>query len=503
MTLLKLIDGITVRKMFQTTYGHMVVTQDLEINRVQYDSRRVAHGDVFVAIRGTAADGHAFVQDAVNRGAIAVVVEDDAALPDSFYLHAGVAKIVVPDSRQALAQMAARYYDYPSRKLTMVGVTGTNGKTTTAHLIRSIVEHSGRRSGLIGTIEYKIGDEATPATHTTPESLELNELLDRMVRATCSVAVMEVSSHALHQHRVDGLDFAAAVFTNLTQDHLDYHGSMENYFNAKRILFERLSPSASAVINVDDDWGKRIPTFTDAKVLSYGIDQFAGVRAKNVSLSMGSTAFTIVHDDERTEIVSPLIGRFNVSNIVAAFATGLALGIPKNTLRNAIHHTGVVRGRFEQIQCPGGWTVVIDYAHTPDALEKALIAVHDVMKASGSRGRVIAVFGCGGNRDQTKRPRMAAIATRLSDVTIVTSDNPRNEDPESIIDEAMTGVQQGATVQRESDRSRAITSALEQARRGDVILIAGKGHEDYQIIGDRKIPFSDREVVEEFLRTRT
>lgn len=500
MTLSKLLEGVVVRKMFQTMYGHMVVTHDVEVRQIQYDSRKVGKGDAFVALRGTAADGAGYIPDAINGGARVVVMENDGAVSDSFFMHTGVVKIIVPDSRIALAQMSANYYGRPADRMLMIGVTGTNGKTTTTHLLRACLEAGGRRTGLIGTISYRIGDRELPATHTTPESLELNSLLADMVSAGCSSAVMEVSSHALAQHRVEGIPFRAAVFTNLTQDHLDYHGTMEDYFGAKKILFDRSAPDSWSVVNADDPWGKRLLESAAGRKMSYAISAAADVHAANVSLSMRGTRLDIVCGHEETAVESILIGRFNVSNILAAFAAGIAVGIPAATLAEAIRTAPPVRGRFEPVASPRGWTAIIDYAHTPDALEKALGAVHDVFESAG-RGRIITVFGCGGNRDRTKRPKMAAIAAGLSDLTIITSDNPRHEDPDAIIDEIMQGVLPGRAVEREPDRRKAIVKALDLAHPGDVVLIAGKGHEDYQVIGDRKIHFSDREEVEEYLRT--
>jgi len=500
MLLSKLLEGVTVSKIFQTLYGQMVITQDIQINRVQYDSRKVAKGDLFVAIRGSESDGHDYVSRAVENGARVVVVENDAAVPDSFFMHAGVVKIVVPDSRAALARLSARYFNEPAGKLNMIGITGTNGKTTTSHLIKSILESSGSKTGLVGTIEYRIGQEVIPATHTTPESLELNELLARMVEAGCSSAVMEVSSHALHQHRVEGLDFKVAVFTNLTQDHLDYHGTMEEYFNAKKILFEKLGKDSWAVVNADDTWGRRIIKSTASKTVTYGINPGADFQARDLSLSVRGARFTVSGRGEDTQIVTSMIGRFNVSNILAAFATGACLGIPEVRMREAIKNTDSVRGRFEKIASPRGWTAVIDYAHTPDALEKALKAIRDVFGSGERGGRIITLFGCGGNRDRTKRPVMGRIASELSDVVIVTSDNPRRENAELIIDEITAGIPVGSQFHREADRKLAVHMALESAGPGDVILIAGKGHEDYQVIGDRKVHFSDKDTVEEFIR---
>lgn len=498
MVLSKLLEGVRVSKMFQTLYGKMVVTHDVEVRNIQYDSRQVERGDMFVAIRGVASDGHRHVFDAIAAGAKVVLIENETSLPDSYFMHTGVVKIVVPDTRIALAGVSANYYSRPSDQLVMVGVTGTNGKTTTTHLIRQLLEADGKRSGMIGTIDYCIGEELIPATHTTPESLELNGLMRKMVDRDCKAAVMEVSSHALHQHRVEGINFAAAVFTNLTQDHLDYHGTMENYFEAKKQLFTNLSSEGWAIVNADDLWGARIAATAKAQILTYGVNQQADVRAKDLVLSMNGSALTVLHQSEETHLESQLVGRFNVSNILAAFATGIALGVPKSKMQSAIQSMPPVKGRFEPILSNRGWTAIVDYAHTPDALEKALAAVRDVISAK-KQGRVITVFGCGGNRDRTKRPVMAAVALRLSDLTIVTSDNPRHEDPERIIDEVMTEVPENSAVRRETDRKSAIILALSLAQPGDVILVAGKGHENYQILGDKKLHFSDREVIEEYL----
>jgi UDP-N-acetylmuramoyl-L-alanyl-D-glutamate--2,6-diaminopimelate ligase len=498
MTLTEILKGVTVSKIFQMAYGHSVVSEEVIVPAIQYDSRKVEQNDMFVAVKGTSTDGHNFITTAIANGAKVVVVENDSSLPDYYFLHTAVVKIVVPNSRIALAQIAKNYFKDPSSKLLMVGITGTNGKTTTSHLVKSVLEAADKRTGLIGTIEYAIGDQMIPATHTTPESLELNGLFSRMVNARCTAAVMEVSSHALCQYRVHGVNFDVVVFTNLTQDHLDYHRSMDEYFNAKALLFKNLLPSARAVINADDPWGRKIPSITPARVLTFGIQADTDIRAENVVLTINGIQCDILHDGEKTEINSKLIGRFNVSNILAAFGAGIALGIPKNTIRDALNNLTSVRGRFERLSSPDGWTVVIDYAHTPDALEKALHAIHDVFDGNRS-GKIITLFGCGGNRDRSKRPAMAHIATSLSDITILTSDNPRYEDPESIIDEAMIGVTMGADVRRQVDRRKAIIMALESARSGDVVLIAGKGHEEYQVVGDQKISFSDRAVVEEYL----
>jgi UDP-N-acetylmuramoyl-L-alanyl-D-glutamate--2,6-diaminopimelate ligase len=499
MRLGELLAGVQVSKLFETTYGHSAITHEVQVHQLQYDSRKVRRGDCFVAMRGSGTDGHQFVKSAIEQGASVVVLEQDSALSDYYFLHAGVVKIVVPNTRRSLAVMSANFFNHPSRKLTMAGVTGTNGKTTTTHLIKSILEASGQRVGLLGTIEYRIGDEVIPASHTTPESLELNELLARMATSGCQAVSMEVSSHALHQSRVYGLEFDAAVFTNLTQDHLDYHGSMEEYFKAKRILFDSLDSDAVAITNADDPWGVQIAASSPARKLSYGVSEHADVQATDIRLSIQGSSCNLKYKDQQTTVATPLVGRFNVYNILAAYSTGLGLGLSHETLAAGIRTIQSVRGRFERIAAPGGWTAIVDYAHTPDALEKCLRTIHDVLPREG-RGRIITVFGAGGDRDRTKRPRMGNVAGELSDIIIVTSDNPRTEDPQQIIEEIVAGIPRGVSVTQEIYRRVAILSALRQARSGDVVLIAGKGHEDYQVIGNDKIHFSDREIVEEFIR---
>ena len=500
MVLLELLEGVPVIKLFSSMFGRMVLTQDISVHSVQYDSRKVGHGDLFVAIAGTAVDGHAFVESAIDRGAVAVVMQKDEALPDPFFLHAGVVKIVVPDSRKALARMSANFYGNPSHKLRLIGVTGTNGKTTTTHLIRSILEAGGMKTGLIGTIGYMVGDETLPATHTTPESLELNELLAHMVNRGCTAAVMEVSSHSLALSRVFGLEFSGACFTNLTQDHLDFHGTMEEYFKAKRLLFEGLAHDACAVSNADDPYGPRMLEGIAARTLTYSRSTDADVRAREVHMTVAGMNLAITYKGKTYDVESRLTGRFNVENILAAYAAGVGLGMTEECARAGISRLSAVRGRFEQIVSPAGWTAVIDYAHTPDALEKCLRTIRDLLPRENP-GRVITVFGCGGNRDRGKRPKMGHIASALSDITVVTSDNPRKEDPGAIIDEIMAGVQSSATVHREEDRRAAIKKALTLAGTGDVVLVAGKGHEDYQVVGELKQHFDDREEVENFIRT--
>ncbi len=483
----------------------MVVTHDVEINGLQYDSRKVREGDMFIAIKGVLADGHNHIGTAVANGAKAVVMENDALLPDSFFMHAGVVKIVVRSTRRALAVMSANYFGHPAKQLRLIGVTGTNGKTTTTYLIKQLLELSTPsmlgKVGLIGTIEYMVGEEKYPATHTTPESLELHKLFATMVQRGCTHVVMEVSSHSLHQDRVYGLEFAAAVFTNLTQDHLDYHGTMENYFQAKKILFDSLPSTSWAITNNDDASGSKIVQGTKASVLTYSVNGASDISAKNVSLSMSGTSFVLHHHAEKIELHSHLVGRFNIYNILAACSAGIALGVSAQSIHTGVASFSSVPGRFERILSPGGWSAIIDYAHTPDALEKCLNTIRDVLPEQGSN-KIITVFGAGGDRDKTKRPLMGKVVDALSDVAVVTSDNPRTENPKTIIDDILNGVHRKSDLFIEPDRRRAITSALSMARAGDIVLIAGKGHEDYQIIGTTKHHFSDREIVQEFIAAR-
>jgi len=498
-TLAALLQGVTVRKLFATGFGTTAATHDVTIARVCYDSRAVQRGDLFVAMRGTAQDGHAFVTAALDRGAAAVVLEDDAAAPDPLFMHHHAVKVVVPDARTALAVMAANIHGRPGDALKLVAVTGTNGKTTTTHLVRAMLEAGGERSGLVGTIAHSTGGAAVAATHTTPESLELHGLLAAMVRSRCTAAVMEVSSHALAMERVHGLVFAAAAFTNLTQDHLDYHGSMEEYFRAKKKLFDMLPRGSVAVTNAEDAYGAAIVVDTPARRLSYAVDRPADAVAREVRMDVRGTRFTIEGPDGGAAVETRLIGGFNVRNILAAWTLAAGLGVPPPARLAGIAAVGAVRGRFEQIASPAGWTAVVDYAHTPDALENCLRAIRGLLPAGGP-GRVITVFGCGGNRDRGKRPRMGAIAAGMSDATVVTSDNPRREDPGAIIREILAGVPPGRAVVTEPDRRAAIRRALGMAEAGDVVLVAGKGHEDYQVVGDRRVHFDDREEVETFIR---
>ncbi len=473
-----------------------------DVSAVRYDSRIAGPGSVFVALRGQHLDGAAFAADAIARGAAAVVAEQPA--PEG----AGVPWFVVRDARLALAQIAAAFYGHPSGAMRVVGITGTNGKTTTAFLVASIFEAAGVRCGILGTVSYRIGSSVRTATQTTPEAPELQALLREMADAGCGACAMEVSSHALALRRVESTTFAAGVFTNLTRDHLDFHGDMESYFQAKRHLFELLPRSAPALINLDDPRGA---TLVDAvaRPVTYAVNQSADITPGPLSLSLGGLAFDVRTPRGTLHLRSSLVGRPNVYNILAAVATTTALDVPFDAIERGVASLAGVPGRFELVSSAGdAVTVVVDYAHTDDALRQLL---ETGRRLSG--GRLITVFGCGGDRDRAKRPLMGAVAGRLSDLIVITSDNPRSEDPARIIDDIARGLTPDtrrrdagpASAQRVLtivDRRAAIETAIRLARPGDLVLIAGKGHEKVQIIGTRKAPFDDAAVAREALARR-
>jgi UDP-N-acetylmuramoyl-L-alanyl-D-glutamate--2,6-diaminopimelate ligase len=463
---------------------------------VTHDSRRATAGSVFVALRGLKADGATFAPQAIANGAAAVVAEHAAG-------HAShVPWIVVRDARLALALLAAEFHQHPSRTLRVVGITGTNGKTTTSYLISEIFEAAGIRCGLMGTVTYRLGDREFEATRTTPEAPEVQGLLRQMLAAGCGACVMEVSSHALALKRVDGMHFAAAVFTNLTRDHLDFHGDMENYFSAKRRLFEMLPEGAPAVINVDDPKGAALVE-TVARPVTYGINRAADVTPGPLSFALGGLEFDVRSPQGTVRVQSKLVGKPNVYNILAAVSTTAALGVPLSAIERGLHQLAGVPGRFEVVSAPDDdITVAVDYAHTDDALRNLLETARPL-----ARRQLITVFGAGGDRDRTKRPLMGMVAGRLSDVVVITSDNPRGEDPQRIIDEVMRGAApemrtKGADVVAIIDRREAIQYAIGRASGGDVVLIAGKGHEKYQEIGGRVLPFDDVAVAREALGAR-
>jgi UDP-N-acetylmuramoyl-L-alanyl-D-glutamate--2,6-diaminopimelate ligase len=473
---------------------------EADLSRPQYDSRKVKPGDAFFAIRGFATDGHKFIASAIERGAKTIVIEDANAFSEEEAKRANVIRLVAENSRRALAIISERAFDSPSTKLRMVGVTGTNGKTTVSNIIRQLLEARGEKTGLIGTIGIQIGEEEIPATHTTPESRDISELIARMVKEDVTSCVMEVSSHALALDRVAALDFDIAIFTNLTQDHLDFHHTMEEYFAAKRKLFDGLKDTAVAITNADDPRGFDIVSKTNANAHSYGM-QGADLVASDINLSATGSTFKVEkrYSDERAEFHSPLIGAFNVENLLAAIGA-LYFGVEGYSLEvlaELVPKIKPVRGRFETVHLPNGVTAIVDYAHTPDALENVLQTLGQV-KESGNR--IITVFGCGGDRDALKRPQMGSIAAKLSDHVIVTSDNPRSEDPRAIIDQILGGISNSekAKVEVEPDRAKAIAKGLNLAKSSDLVLIAGKGHETYQIVGTERHHFDDREEVLKF-----
>ncbi|HYP26306.1 MAG TPA: UDP-N-acetylmuramoyl-L-alanyl-D-glutamate--2,6-diaminopimelate ligase [Blastocatellia bacterium] len=463
---------------------------------VTHDSRACSDGSVFVAIKGDKVDGHRFIRQALAQGSVAIISENSMRETVE-----GAAWIEVEDAREAMALAASAVHGFPSRQLKLVGVTGTNGKTTTAHLIDSIIRAGEGPSAIFGTISHRINDSVLPASHTTPEATDINRMLASAVREGCRSAVMEVSSHAIELRRANGLRFAVAVFTNLTRDHLDYHKTMENYFAAKKRLFDGSLGSypLTSVINVDDEHGRRLIETTGGRVITYGFGERADVRTDGFELTARGLSFEAATPGGRVGIDSPLFGRPHVYNTLAAVATGLALGFGLEQIARGVAGCQSVAGRFEQVRLEEsdrlGFAVIVDYAHTPDALENVLKTAREV---AGGSGRVITVFGCGGDRDRTKRAPMGEIAARLSDLAIVTSDNPRGENPDAIIEEIEAGLRAaGRPYVKLPDRRDAIFHAVSAARERDVVVVAGKGHETYQILGDRTVHFDDREVARE------
>jgi UDP-N-acetylmuramoyl-L-alanyl-D-glutamate--2,6-diaminopimelate ligase len=484
----KLLRGVDTRD--EAAHG------DLEISELAYDSRLVKPGTLFVAIHGEKTDGNKFVPDAVNRGAVAVISEqaNPGTLPADFPW------IQVADARKTLAISAANYYARPAEVLKLIGVTGTNGKTTTSYLVDSILRAAGCEVGLLGTISYRLVRESRPAPNTTPESLDLQKHLAEIVRAGGTHAVLEASSHALALDRLWGCPFAVAIFTNLTRDHLDYHKTLENYFAAKRRLFEGTgaAPPASGVTNIDDEYGKKLSGLS-SRTLTYGLERGADITTRKPSLSLTGIEFTAETPAGKIEIRSKLVGQPNVYNILAAIGAGVALALPREVIATGIAQLSAVPGRFERIEMGQPFLVVIDYAHTDDALRNLLATAEGL----NPDGRIITLFGCGGDRDRTKRPLMGEVAGRASEIVVLTSDNPRSEDPLLIINDVIVGVQRTkAKLFVEVDRQKAIEVALDEARSGDIVLLAGKGHETYQVLRDRTIEFDDREVARAVLRHR-
>jgi len=465
---------------------------DAEITSVTADSRLVVPGALFVAVPGFKTHGAKFIDSAVSRGAAAVVSESSVVTAP--------VSVQVDDARAALALIAANFYNRPANKLSIIGVTGTSGKTTTTKMIESILDASGQPVGLIGTIEYRAGEERMTADRTTPDAAVLQQWFAKMVDAGVRNAVMEVSSHALALKRTHGIRFAAAVFTNLSQDHLDFHKDFEDYFAAKRILFDQIDCSRkTAIVNVDDEYGRRLAAELDGCAVTFGRQSSADIHPlAGFEISVRGLHGRIATPAGEVRLESQLLGAPNLYNWLGAIGAALSVGIGTATIEAGIRNLAAVRGRFEYIASDDGPTVIVDYAHKPDALEKLLLAVRDL--ATGRR--VLVLFGCGGDRDREKRPMMGAIAARLADQTILTSDNPRGERPEAILDDIERGMAGAANYARITDRRQAIARTIAEALDDDVIVIAGKGHESYQVVGDQVIHFDDREEAERALRTR-
>ena len=470
----------------------------VEIKNIQHDSRKVTEGSLFICMEGAHFDGHNFINQAKEKGAVAILTtHENISLPE------GVSALIVPEMLNALAILVPYFYDYPSKKMRVIGVTGTNGKTTTTYLIRAILMQAGYKVGLIGTIQMMIGEEVFPIHNTTPNVIDLQHIFAEMVEKNVDFVVMEVSSHALAEHRVSGIEFDTAIFTNLTQDHLDYHKTFDNYRKTKAKLFDIVSRTGkksgkTAVINLDDDSSAEMLNHSTCDKITYAIEKNSDLRAVDVDVQADGTKFKIRGDFGEMDLNLHLTGIFNVYNVLAAIGTTLAEKISPDTIKTALENFKSVPGRFEKIFADIPFTIIVDYAHTPDGVKNVLETAKKI-----ARKKIITVFGCGGDRDNTKRPIMGRIAAELSDIVIATSDNPRTEDPEKILAEVEAGVQEkisGKVHEKIIDRRQAIFRAVEIAEPEDIILILGKGHENYQILKDKTIHFDDREVALEAVK---
>jgi UDP-N-acetylmuramoyl-L-alanyl-D-glutamate--2,6-diaminopimelate ligase len=463
-------------------FHEILSSQDAEITNLQFDSRQVKSGSLFIAVKGTQSDGHAFIDKAVNQGASAIICEN--APPD---LVDRIPIVIVPDSARALGLLASHFYGNPSNRLVLVGVTGTNGKTTTATLLFRIFRRLGQSVGLLSTIRNQINDVEIPSTHTTPDAIQINNLMHQMVSAGCTYCFMEVTSHAIHQHRIAGLNFDGGIFTNFTQDHLDYHETMDEYFSVKKSWFDSLPLSSFALSNLDDEKGKAMLADTKSRRASYAIDSEADFRAFIANLNKIGMVINV----NGTLVQTKLVGRFNAYNILAAYGAAVLLKeSPERTLE-AIANVEPVEGRLDRVNGKRNISGIVDFAHTPDALENVLQVINE-QRQEGQR--VISIVGCGGDRDKSKRPKMAAVAQRLSNTLILTSDNPRTENPLAIIEDMVAGLAKDTetVVRVEPERRNAIRLAADLAEPGDIILLAGKGHEKYQEINGAKHPFDDK-----------
>lgn len=485
MKLQDLLKGVEVVK--------IVGENNPEVNNIFTDSRNVQKGSMFIALKGVQVDGHQYIEGAIDARAAVIVHQDDIDTSEK-----DVTYVQVKDSADATGKIATHWYGDPSSKLKLVGVTGTNGKTTTATLLYDVFRKLGYKVGLLSTVCNYVDDQPYPSTHTTPDPISLNDLLAKMVDAGCQYAFMEVSSHAIHQKRISGLHFAGGIFTNITQDHLDYHKTMAEYLKAKKMFFDNLPKTAFALTNIDDKNASVMLQNTDAKKLTYSLRTLADFKARILEKHFDGTSIEINNKEVQVQFIGP----FNVYNLLAVYGAAVSLGEDPDNLLVILSTLKPVSGRFETIRSPKGYTAIVDYAHTPDALTNVLEAIHDVLDGNG---HVITVVGCGGNRDRTKRPIMAQEAARLSDQLIITSDNPRYEEPQAIINDMLDGLsnQQMDNVLHMVEREQAIKTACKLAKQGDIILIAGKGHEDYQDVKGVKHHFDDREIVRKIFQEQT
>ena len=473
--------------------------KDIEINGIASDSNNVKSGFVFVCIKGLKTDGHNFISDAIYRGAAALIVEKDVEVLEDITI------IKVPDTRKILTTAADVFYNYPSSKMNVIGITGTNGKTTTAYYINQIFAEAGRKTGIIGTINYKIGDRVIPAVNTTPGSLQLRALLNQMLEANIEYAIMEVSSHAIAQRRIAGIEFDTCVFTNLTPEHLDYHGTLGKYQDTKLQLFEQMGKNSKkntakwAIINIDDPISRRFFDVCQVEIITYGLNTNASVYATDIRSTLNGSCFKLrIGSDKSIEVKINLAGKYNIYNALAATSAALAFGLSLDEIKSGLESLKSVPGRFEKITTDAGFYIIVDYAHTPDGMKQVLSTARAL-----TSNRIITVFGCGGDRDRLKRPQMGKISSELSDYTIITSDNPRTEEPIKIIEEILHGVKDASSSDLEiiPDRKNAIKRAIELAKENDLVMILGKGHETYQVLKDTVVPFDDRQVVKEILNS--
>ncbi|MDD5166466.1 MAG: UDP-N-acetylmuramoyl-L-alanyl-D-glutamate--2,6-diaminopimelate ligase [Candidatus Omnitrophica bacterium] len=467
-------------------------SSDFQVRGLACNSKDVRGGFVFVAIKGNRDDGKKFIADAINKGAKAIIAGSSAG---NIRVPQGVLLVRVNDTRKALAELAARFYKMPSKKLKVVGITGTNGKTTITYLLEAMLKEKRISPAVVGTISYRFKDKLIPAKNTTPGPLELQSMFADMLKSNIRYVIMEVSSHALDQDRVAGINFHSAIFTNLTQDHLDYHKTLEKYFQSKARMFKGLSPDAFAVLNNDDAFSRRLKRYTRAGIITYGIKNKSDITARDIKFDCSHTGFKIITPRGEIKIKSPLIGRHNVYNVLAAFAWGFKAGIALAGIKSAIEKFSSVPGRLEKIDTRAGFSVFVDYAHTEDALTNVINTLREL-----TRDRIIVVFGCGGERDRVKRPKMGRVVSELSDYAVITSDNPRSERPQAIIDDIKRGIRK-KNFCIIPGRLEAIKKTLAMAHDGDIVLVAGKGHENYQILNDKTIHFDDREAVRECLRS--